>query len=390
MAHIEAYKQRVTKETGNIIHLGCTSCFVQDNADMLIYIKSLQNILNKLKTLFEFFRAISLIEKETVCLGYTHYQPAQFTTLGKRLALWSQDIFMSIKRLERLIEEDLFLLGAKGATGTQDSYLKLFADPEKVLQIDEMLEQMFDVKIIQLSGQTYPRKMDNMILDMLSEISSTMSKIAFNIRLLQHDNELCEPHDTDQIGSSAMAYKHNPMRCERICSLERQVHANKTIDNDTHQILERSLDDSANRRLAMKQSLILTDYQITLMCNIIQGIQINRYTIKQYVDKDFKYIITEKIIMFMCSQGYDRSVVHEHIRVLTNKMRFQNAHEHNSSLITELKTDPFFNCLFENDKLIISGDPTEYIGISDIQVTRFFNKIPIYHDLVSFETYFEC
>lgn len=378
MAHIAVFKKLVP--TMPYLHMGSTSCYVTDNTDMIIYIDALHNIQNKLTFLLQLIDKLAQKEKNTICVGFTHYRPAQFTTLGKRLSVWNQDIYFHLKRLERLINDDLYLLGAKGATGTQDSYLKLF-DEEKVLLIDELFSKKINFKVSPLSGQTYPRSMDNMILDHLGEISSTMHKIATNIRLSQHDNELYEPFDKHQVGSSAMAYKQNPMRCERICSLARIVINNKTIDNDMFQWFERTLDDSANRRLKMKESFILTDYIITVMCNVISGCKIMYYIIDKNVNEQLDYIITENIMMKMCSLGKSRDEVHEKIRQLTLSMKKNELNGVDYNISEQIKKDDYFKEI--HDDIDSMMNKNLYSGLCPKQVDNF-------HELIKDHLMIEC
>ncbi len=365
MAHIRAYGERLSSESKKYIHLGCTSCFVQDNADMLIYIDALEIIINKLIKLIQLIAKLSEKEKATVCVGYTHLQVAQFVTVGKRFALWNQDLAKHVDRLKRLILHDLELLGAKGATGTQDSYLKLL-DEEKVLQIDDLFAKKVNKKVITLSGQTYTRAMDNMILDHLGEIASSFAKIAENIRIWQSGKEVCEPFEKGQVGSSAMPYKHNPMRCERINSLSRIVIANKNVDNDSHQWFERTLDDSANRRLVMKQSLTLTDYMITLMCNIISGITIHHEQIQKNALEVLPYIITESVLMKVVKGGKDRDEAHDKIKHIADSVKL---HE----VIGKIKADEYFKDGWD----IIDNEmkPELYVGICSKQVDIFHSRI---------------
>ncbi|QKF94452.1 adenylsuccinate lyase [Fadolivirus algeromassiliense] len=389
MAHIEAFKKHLSAETSKYIHMGCTSCFVQDNADMFIYIESLNIIKNKLTFLLQILDNISYREKETICVGYTHYQPAQFVTLGKRFALWNQDIYFHLKRLDRMIEEDLYLLGAKGATGTQDSYLKLFND-DQVSQIDTMISDIVGIKVVPLSGQTYTRSMDNMILDILGEICSSMHRVAENIRLSQHDNEVYEPFEEHQVGSSAMAYKQNPMRCERICSLSRIVINNKINDNNAFQWFERTLDDSANRRLKMKESLLLTDYIVTLMCNVISGLKIRYGVIESHVNEQLNYIVTESIMMKMCSLGLDRQEVHEKIRQLTLKIKDNELNGIKVNIATEIKKDDYFKDIHPIIDMMM--DPKLYAGRCSKQVDEFSKMINKYLKVncVHFDISFSC
>lgn len=389
MAHIAAFKKHLSPESSKQIHTGCTSCYVQDNADMLIYIEALNTIKNKLTFLLQLLNKLSQMEKDTICVGYTHYQPAQFVTLGKRFALWNQDIYFHLKRLERLIEDDLYLLGAKGATGTQDSYLKLFND-EQVSQIDKMLSETLGVNVVPLSGQTYTRSMDNMILDQLGEICSSMHKIATNIRLAQHDNEVYEPFEEHQVGSSAMAYKQNPMRCERICSLSRVVMNNKTIDNDAYQWFERTLDDSASRRLKLKESLLLTDYIINLMCNVVNGMKIMHNVCDKHVMEQLNYIVTENIMMKMCSLGKDRQEVHEKIRKITLQLKNNELKGMMCNIANEIKQDEYFKDI--HDMVDDMMDPKLYAGMCSKQVDQFTIVIKKYLDVecIPFDISFSC
>lgn len=379
MAQIAAFKKHLLPENSRYIHMCSTSAYVTDNTDMLIYIKALSTIENKLIFLLQQLNVLSQQEKNTICVGYTHYQPAQFVTLGKRFALWNQDIYFHLKRLRRLIKEDLYLLGAKGATGTQDSYLKLFTE-DQVAKIDEIFSGTFGIQVIPLSGQTYTRTLDNMILDQLGEICSSMHKISTNIRLSQHDNEVYEPFDEHQVGSSAMAYKQNPMRCERICSLSRIIINNKNIDNDAHQWFERTLDDSANRRLKLKESLILTDYIVTLMCNVFSGIKIRYNVIESHVREQLNYIVTENIMMKMCSFGKDRQEVHEKIRQLTLKIKDNELNGIYCNIIDEIKKDNYFEDIYDIvDNMM---NPNLYTGMCSKQVDEFSKLI---NDYINFD-----
>jgi adenylosuccinate lyase len=388
IAQIEVFKTHLSSEAGKYLHLGCTSCYVQDNADMLIYIEALKNIKNKIIRLLQLLNKMANQEKATICVGYTHYQPAQFVTVGKRFALYSQSIYFHITRLERLIEQDLYLLGCKGATGTQDSYLKLF-NKEKVLKLDEMFSKKTGYKVIPLSGQTYTRTMDTMILDQLGEIASSIHKIATDIRLWQHDQEIYEPFDEHQVGSSAMAYKQNPMRSERVCSLARVIMNNKTIENEPYQWFERTLDDSASRRLKMKESLLLTDYIITLMCNIISGIKIIHPVITKHINEQLNYIVTENIMMKLVSLGKDRMEVHEKIRQITLKIRENELNGIKDNIAEIIRQDEYFKEIY--DQLDDMMDPKLYAGICVEQIEKFNEIIKKYLNMTcdEFDTTFK-
>lgn len=345
MAHIECFKKKLG-ESGKIVHLGCTSCYVQDNADMLIFIEGLKIIRNKLIMLLQLFDKLIMKERDTICIGRTHLQEAQFVTVGKRFVMFSQDIWLVLRRLESTIENDLFLLGGKGATGTQCSYVNLVGK-EKAKLIDQMLSEKLGVKVIPLSGQTYPRILDNFILDSLKGIASVLYRIGLNVRMWQMMKEVYEPFEDEQVGSSAMPYKQNPMRCERICSLADFVMKICAVDNNMHQGFERTLDDSANRRLVMRQALVLVNYIISLMCNVVNGIVVMHQVIDRVVRKQINYAVTENILMEMCKMGKDRNECHEKIKEITFNMRVKELKGDEYSIVEELRKDNYFEGIME-------------------------------------------
>lgn len=315
MAHVYAFGENCPKAKP-IIHLGATSCYVTDNTDILLIKEGLLLIRKKLLQVVFFLRNFANEKKDLVCLGYTHFQPAQLTTMGKRATLWMQDLLEDLQELDFTIEH-LKLLGCKGTTGTQESFMKLLGEEEKVKQMDEKIAgKMGMKKIFAVSGQTYTRKVDTRVLNVLSQIAQSACKFATDLRLLQHEKELEEPFEKNQIGSSAMAYKRNPMRSERICSLARHV---MTLTNDANmtastQWLERTLDDSANRRISLPESFLATDAILLLYGNIVQNIVVYPNVIKKHIDQELPFMATEEILMKAVLKGGDRQDLHERIR----------------------------------------------------------------------------
>lgn len=300
-----------------IIHLGATSCYVTDNTEVILMKEALGLIKQKLVVVINNLKKFAEENKGVVCLGYTHFQPAQLTTVGKRATLWMQDLIEDLEELE-FVESHLKLLGSKGTTGTQESFMKLFKDEEKVKQIDgKIAEKMGFDKCFAVSGQTYTRKMDSRVLNLLAEIAQSCSKFANDMRLLQHEKELEEPFEKGQIGSSAMAYKRNPMRSERINSLSRHVVAlamDPAITAST-QWLERTLDDSANRRICIPEAFLAIDSILILYANIASGIVVYPNVIHTNLMAELPFMGTEEIIMNAVLKGGDRQELHEKIRV---------------------------------------------------------------------------
>ena len=300
-----------------IIHLGATSCFVTDNTDVILMTEGLKLIKQKLLVVIKNLKEFALKNKGVTCLGYTHFQPAQLTTVGKRATLWLQDLLEDLEELE-FVESHMKLLGCKGTTGTTESFMKLFKDEEKVKQIDKKIaEKMNFDKVFAVSGQTYTRKLDSRVLNVLASIAQSASKFANDMRLLQHEKELEEPFEKGQIGSSAMAYKRNPMRSERINSLSRHVIAlsmDPAITSAT-QWLERTLDDSANKRICVPESFLATDAILILYGNITQNIVVYENVIKTNMMQELPFMGTEEILMNAVLKGGDRQELHEKIRV---------------------------------------------------------------------------
>ena len=316
MAHVYEFGTKCQKAKP-IIHLGATSCYVTDNTEVILMKQGLELIKQKLILVINNLKIFADKNKEIPCLGYTHFQPAQLTTVGKRATLWIQDLLEDLQELE-FVQKNLKLLGCKGTTGTSESFMKLFKDEEKVKQIDTKIAEKigFD-KTFAVSGQTYTRKQDSRVLNCLAGIAESASKFANDMRLLQHEKELEEPFEKNQIGSSAMAYKRNPMRSERINSLARHV---IVLSNDSKittstQWLERTLDDSANRRISIPESFLGVDAILKIYANIAENIVVYKNTIITNIMKEIPFMGTEEILMNAVLKGGDRQELHEKIRV---------------------------------------------------------------------------
>lgn len=316
MAHVYEFGEKCPNAKP-IIHLGATSCFVTDNTDVILMTQAIKLIKQKLVVVINNLKEFALNNKDVTCLGYTHFQPAQLTTVGKRATLWLQDLLEDLEELE-FVESHMKLLGCKGTTGTQESFMKLFKDEELVKQIDgKIAEKMGFDKVYAVSGQTYTRKLDSRVLNMLSEIAQSASKFANDMRLLQHEKELEEPFEKGQIGSSAMAYKRNPMRSERINSLSRHVIAlaNDPAITAATQWLERTLDDSANKRICVPEAFLAIDAVLILYANISSNIVVYKNVIKTNMMQELPFMGTEEILMNAVLKGGDRQELHEKIRV---------------------------------------------------------------------------
>ena len=316
MSHVYEFGIKCPKAKP-IIHLGATSCFVTDNTDVILMTEALKLIKQKLVVVINNLKKFAEENKSVVCLGYTHFQPAQLTTVGKRATLWMQDLIEDLEELE-FVESHMKLLGSKGTTGTQESFMKLFKDEDKVKQIDgKIAEKMGFEKCYAVSGQTYTRKLDSRVLNVLAAIAESCSKFANDMRLLQHEKELEEPFEKGQIGSSAMAYKRNPMRSERINSLSRHVIAlslDPAITAST-QWLERTLDDSANKRICVPEAFLAVDSILILYANISSNIVVYKNVINTNMMQELPFMGTEEIIMNAVLKGGDRQELHEKIRV---------------------------------------------------------------------------
>ena len=316
MAHIRAYADQCPA-AAPIIHLGATSCLITDNAD-IIDIKAALNVLQqRLVTLINQLSGVAMEYKDLPCLAFTHFQAAQPTTVGKRMCLWLQDFLLDLNDLNYRLEKIQFL-GLKGATGTQASFLELFnGDQEKVKKLEVKFAEYLDCKLIfPISGQTYSRKQDIQILDVLAGIATSAHKMATDIRLLAHLKEVEESFGKNQVGSSAMPYKRNPMKCERICGLSRLVIANAENPKYTAatQWFERTLDDSSNRRFSISEAFLLVDSILNLLINVTDGIVVYPKVIENHLKKELPFLATENILMEAVKKGCNRQDIHEKIR----------------------------------------------------------------------------
>lgn len=317
MAHILAYGQLCPTAKG-IIHLGATSCYVGDNADIIIMRDALILIKSKLLGCMSLLLEFALKYADLPTLGFTHFQPAQLVTVGKRASLWLQDLWMDFNELEQVFGS-LRLLGVKGTTGTQASFMTLFEDDDdKVKELERIVvKKMGFSEAYPVTGQTYPRKLDNRVIAVLSSIAQSAYKFANDIRLLQNLKEIEEPFESTQIGSSAMAYKRNPMRSERMCALARFILTlvDSTAVTASTQWFERTLDDSANRRLTIPQAFLATDGLLKLYMNVLDGLVVYEKVIAQHIANELPFMATETILMEAVKRGGDRQLLHEKIRV---------------------------------------------------------------------------
>jgi len=372
MAHVHAYGAQCQKAKG-IIHLGATSCFVTDNADIIIYSKALKLIRNKVINVIRKLSDFAWKYKDLPTLGFTHFQPAQLVTVGKRACLWIQDLLFDLDELD-FVSEHLYLLGNKGTTGTQASFLKLFnGDHEKVKKLERLIAEKVGFKnIIPVSGQTYTRKQDSRILNVLSAIAQSAYKFSNDLRLLQHLKEIEEPFEKNQIGSSAMAYKRNPMRSERISSLSRYViinALNAPVTAST-QWLERTLDDSANRRISIPEAFLAVDAILNIYINIADGMVVYPKMIEKRVMEELPFMATENILMEAVKKGGDRQVLHEKIRVHSMAAAQRVKSEGlNNDLIERIAQDSAFGLDISELNEVLN--PRNYIGRSPEQVEEF-------------------
>ena len=375
MAHIYAFGKAAPSAAG-IIHLGATSCYVTDNADLILYRDALIYIRSELLSVIKNLSEFAEQYKETPTLGYTHYQPAQLVTVGKRASLWIQDFLSDLEETDFALRQIRFL-GCRGTTGTEASFLDLFAGDTK--KIDEMnarlaagfgFSECFDV-----CGQTYPRKVDSRILNALSSIAQSSYRMACDIRLLQHDRQVEEPFEDNQIGSSAMPYKRNPMRCERICSLARYLitDAMNAPLTASAQWLERTLDDSANRRISMPEGFLCADAILRLAQNVTKGLRVNEKMISKAVKEFLPFIATENLLMKATKQGGDRQILHEIIRKCSMEVTAKMKDGEDCNLLELLSLDPAFSLNHQELEEILN--PQQYIGRCPEQVEKFLKKI---------------
>ena len=374
MAHVHTYGDAAPK-AAPIIHLGATSCYVGDNADLIIMRDGMRLLADKLACLLDRLGTFAKTYRALPTLGFTHYQPAQLTTVGKRAALWAYDLAMDLEELERRIET-LPFRGVKGTTGTQASFLSLFdGNHDKVRKLDEMVCKAFGFsRRCIVTGQTYPRKLDKYIVDVLASIAVSAHKMCNDIRLLANLKEIEEPFEKSQIGSSAMAYKRNPMRCERTTGLARLVMslAGSPAMTAAEQWLERTLDDSANRRVALAEAFLATDGIVEIMINVASGLVVYPKVIAARVQAELPFMATENIMMAGARAGGDRQQLHEAIRVHSHAAAAQvKQHGLQNDLIDRLKADPAFAKV--NFANILN--PKDYIGRAPEQVDEFIADV---------------
>ena len=375
MAHVYAYGKAAPSAAG-IIHLGATSCYVTDNADLIIYRDGLRYLRNELLKVIANLSDFAQKYKALPTLGYTHYQPAQLVTVGKRAALWMQDFLSDLSEIDFAIENIKFL-GCRGTTGTEASFVELFeGDTAKIDEMNRMIaadfgfEECFDV-----CGQTYPRKVDSRILNCLSSIAQSCYRMANDIRLLQHDRQIEEPFEKNQIGSSAMAYKRNPMRSERICSLARYLMTDAMNAHMTASVqwLERTLDDSANRRISMPEGFLCADAILRLAQNVTDGLHVNEKIIDKTVREYMPFMATENLLMEAVKRGGDRQQLHEIIRKCSMEATARMKNGEDCDLLSRLAAEPAFGLTEAEMKEVL--DPSLYIGRCAEQVDVLTAKI---------------
>ena len=375
MAHVYAYGVAAPKAAG-IIHLGATSCYVTDNADIIIYKDALIYLKNELKKVIANLADFAEKYKALPTLGYTHYQPAQLVTVGKRATLWMQDFLADLEEIDFVLDNFKFL-GCRGTTGTEASFVELFdGDTDKIDKMNEMIANDFGFeKKFAVCGQTYPRKLDSRILSTLSAVAQSAYRMANDIRLLQHDRQVEEPFEKNQIGSSAMAYKRNPMRSERICSLSRYLMsdvANAAMTAST-QWLERTLDDSANRRISMPEGFLCADAVLRLCQNVTDGLHVNEKIIEKTVNEYLPFIATENLLMEATKKGGNRQELHENIRSCSMKATAEMKNGGNCDLLKYLSAEPKFGLKQEEMEKLLC--PSLYIGRCAEQVDNFLNEV---------------
>ena len=393
MAHIHAYGAHCPTAMP-IIHLGATSCYVGDNTDMILMREGLYLIRNKLVNLIDRLAVFADQYKSLPTLGYTHFQPAQMTTVGKRASLWLNDLLLDLDEVDYRIST-LKLLGSKGTTGTQASFLELFdGDRSKVRAAEKEIAADFDFDdVVPVSGQTYSRKTDSFVLNTLSGIAQSAGKFATDLRLLAHMKEIEEPFERNQVGSSAMPYKRNPMRCERICSLARYVICDALNPAFTayNQWFERTLDDSANKRISIPEAFLAVDAILNIYLNVASGLVVYEKVIHKHVMEELPFMATENILMDAVRAGGNRQELHERIRqhaIAAGKAVKEEGRD--NDMIDRIASDPAFG--LTREQIMASMKPEAYIGCCPEQVTDLIETYvePMrkkYADVLSGRTY---
>ena len=375
MAHVHAYGAQCPKAMP-IIHLGATSCYVGDNTDIILMREGLELIRDQLVRVLSVLGGFADKYKCLPTLGFTHFQPAQLVTVGKRATLWMNELLMDLEEVEHRISS-LKLLGSKGTTGTQASFLELFeGDHEKVKELERKIaKEMGFTDVVPVSGQTYSRKVDANVLATLSGIAQSASKFATDVRLLCHLKEIEEPFEKDQIGSSAMPYKRNPMRCERICSLARYViaDAQNPAITSASQWFERTLDDSANKRISIPEAFLAVNAVLNIYENVASGLVVHEKVIHRHIMEELPFMATENIMMDAVKRGGDRQQLHERIRVLSQEAG-RNVKDlgQPNNLIDLIAADPLFG--MSREELTAHLEPAQYIGRCPEQVTEFLEE----------------
>ena len=374
MSHVHAYGEQCPKAKG-IIHWGATSCYVGDNTDVIIMTEALKLVRKKLVNLINELSKFAMEYKDMPCLAFTHFQAAQPTTVGKRASLWLNDLVLDFAQLEFQLSQ-MKLLGSKGTTGTQASFAEIFdGDSEKIKALDRKIaEKMGFESCYMVSGQTYSRKLDYNVLSVLSEIAQSAYKFSGDMRLLQHKKELEEPFEKTQIGSSAMAYKRNPMRSERISSLSRYVICdtlNPAITAAT-QWFERTLDDSANKRISVPEAFLAVDAVLELYINVVDGIVVYPKMIEKHLNEELPFMATENIMMAAVKKGGDRQELHERIRVLSMEAgKVVKVDGGENDLVDRIAADSMFS--LTKEEILAEMKPEKFVGRAPEQVVEFID-----------------
>ncbi|CAL1697748.1 unnamed protein product [Somion occarium] len=372
MAHVHTFGQ-VAPAAAGIIHLGATSCYVTDNADLIFMREGLTLLIRKLAVVIDRFSSFAAQYRDLPTLGFTHFQPAQVTTVGKRATLWIQELLWDLRNLQRA-RSDLGFRGVKGTTGTQASFLALFdGDHEKVEELDRLVTSLSGFSYAYpVTSQTYSRKIDIDTLSPLSSFGATAHKIATDLRLLANLKEVEEPFESTQIGSSAMAYKRNPMRSERICSLARHLMTlqQNALMTASIQWFERTLDDSANRRITIPEAFLTADIVLTTLQNVSEGLVVYPKVIARRLSQELPFMATENLIMAIVKNGGDRQEAHEKIRVLSHEAAYQVKQLGlENDLIERVKKDPYFDPIKDQIEQLL--DPKTFYGRAPEQVDKF-------------------
>ncbi|MBI4577775.1 MAG: adenylosuccinate lyase [Planctomycetes bacterium] len=375
MAHVRTYADRCP-EAGPIIHLGATSCYVTDNADLIVMREGLGRLAVRAADVVSALRDLAVRHRATPTVGLTHFQSAQFTTVGKRACLWAQDFVLDVEELER-VAAWLPFLGVKGTTGTQASFLRLFdGELGRVLALDRAVARRFRFeRLLPVSGQTYTRKVDSVVAAALSGVAQSASKFAHDLRLLQGLGEASEPMGTSQVGSSAMAYKANPMRSERISGLARWLiveSLNPALTAAT-QWFERTLDDSVNRRLFIPGAFLAADALLDLSLDVARGLEVHERAVGERVRAELPFIATEDILMEAVKAGGDRQALHERIRVHALEAARRRREGEAADLLGALAADPAFSAV--RDRVGRLAEPARYVGCAPEQVDRFLAEV---------------